>query len=58
MPATCQHLLFTDSLIIANGLNSISDGALDNALNQAFGSKAAGTYAGKAANDGLFRSAA
>jgi hypothetical protein len=37
-----QGLESGDDLIIANGLNIISDGALDSALNQAFGNTAAG----------------
>jgi hypothetical protein len=81
-----QGLQSGDSLIIVNGINVISDGAFDSAMNQAFGNTAAGeavpylsyalairnfaenpeqavltmagTYAGEAANDGLFRSAA
>ncbi len=37
-----QGLQSGDDLIIANGINVISDGALDSALNQAFGNTAAG----------------
>jgi len=37
-----QGLESGDDLIIANGINIISDGALDSALNQAFGNTAAG----------------
>jgi len=37
-----QGMQSGDGLIIANGLNSISDGALDSAMNQAFGNTAAG----------------
>ncbi len=37
-----QGLQSGDSLVIANGINVISDGALDSAMNQAFGTTAAG----------------
>ncbi len=37
-----QGIQSGDNLIIANGINIISDGALDSAMNQAFGNTAAG----------------
>jgi hypothetical protein len=37
-----QGLQSGDNLVIANGINVISDGALDGAMNQAFGTTAAG----------------
>ena len=65
-----QGLQSGDNLVIANGINVISDGALDSAMNQAFGNTAAGeavpylSYAlavrnfEQAANEESFRSVA
>lgn len=46
-----QGIQSGDNLVIANGINVVSNGALDGALNEAFGSTASGTYVGEAAND-------
>jgi formylmethanofuran dehydrogenase subunit A len=53
-----QGLQSGDNLVIANGLNVISDGALDSAMKHAIGNIAAGTHAGEAANDDEMREVA